>query len=186
MGNRNPVSDAARAGSAASGWWGIILIILGILCIAMPHVAGTATSLLIAIAIIAAGIVTTVGAFQLDSWGMGILAILIGIVMTLAGVYMLAHPYLGLISIALMLAIWFFVDGVMEIVAAFQVSEGRGWLIFGGIVSLLLAYIIYSDWPVSGFWLVGTLVGIRMLFGGMTMMMLSGTQSAVASAIDEA
>ena len=186
MGNGNPVSDAAKAGSAASGIWGIILIIIGLICIAVPHFAGTATSMLIAISIIAAGIVTTVGAFQSDSWGMGILAIIWGIVMTLAGVYLLARPVLGMLSIALVLAIWFLIDGITEIIAAFQVSEGRGWLLFGGIVSLLLAYIIYSDWPLSGFWVVGTLVGIRFLFSGLTMMMLAGAQSAVAGAIDDA
>ncbi len=36
----HPVADVAKAGAAVSGFWGIALVVLGILCIAAPFVAG--------------------------------------------------------------------------------------------------------------------------------------------------
>ena len=182
----NPVADVAKAGAATSSVWGIALIILGILCVAAPFVAGTFTTVLIAVALIASGIVITIGAFQADSWGIGIFAILMGVVTGLAGVYMLARPVIGMLTITLALAIYLFADGIFQIIGAFQArpAQGWAWFLFGGILSIILGYIIYSNWPVSGAWVVGTLVGIRLIFGGWTMMMLGGAQAAVADAIE--
>jgi uncharacterized membrane protein HdeD (DUF308 family) len=187
MAEENPVAGVARAGAATSRNWGIALVVLGVLCIAAPFVAGAFTAMMIGVALIAAGIVITVGGIQADSWGIGIFALLIGVVTGLAGVYMLARPVLGMVSIALALAVYFLVDGVFQIVGALQArpAKGWGWFLFGGIVSVFLGYIIYSDWPVSGAWVVGTLVGIRLLFGGWTLMMLGGAQAAIADAIEE-
>jgi len=182
------VAEVAKAGAAVSGFWGIALIVLGILCIAAPFVAGAFTTMMIAVSMIAAGAVIIFGALQADSWGIGIFASLMGVATALAGAYMLAHPVLGLVTITLALAIYFFVDGISQIIGAFQARPADGWVWFltGGIISMVLGYMIYSDWPFSGAWLVGTLVGIRLLFGGMTMMMIGGTQAAVADVIESA
>ncbi len=182
------VAEVAKAGAAVSGFWGIALIVLGILCVAAPFVAGAFTTMMIAVSMIAAGAVIIFGALRADSWGIGIFASLMGAVTALAGAYMLAHPVLGLVSITLALAIYFFVDGVSQIIGAFKARPADGWVWFllGGIISMALGYMIYSDWPFSGAWLVGTLVGIRLLFGGMTMMMIGGTQAAVADVIENA
>lgn len=181
-----PLAEVTKVGAAVSGVWGIALILLGILCIAAPFVAGAFTTMLIAVSMIAAGGVIIFSALQANSWGIGIFASLMGVLTALAGAYLLAHPVLGMVSIALALAIYFFVDGIAQIIGAFQArpAEGWGWFLFGGIISVLLGYMIYSDWPFSGAWLVGTLVGIRLLFGGVTMMMIGGAQAAVADVIE--
>ena len=54
-----------------------------------------------------------------------------------------------------------------------DVSAGSGWLLVDGIVTLLLAVMIWSTWPSSAAWVVGTLIGISMLFSGITRLMLS-------------
>jgi len=184
----HPVADVAKAGAAVSGFWGIALVVLGIVCIAAPFVAGAFTTMMIAVSMIAAGGVIIFGALQADSWGIGIFASLMGVATALAGAYMLAHPVLGLVTITLALAIYFFVDGISQIIGGFRARPADGWVWFltGGIISMALGYMIYSDWPFSGAWLIGTLVGIRLLFGGMTMMMIGGTQAAVADVIENA
>jgi uncharacterized membrane protein HdeD (DUF308 family) len=40
------------------------------------------------------------------------------------------------------------------------------WFLVDGLVSLLLAGLIFFHWPSSSFWAVGTLVGISLLFSG--------------------
>jgi len=45
---------------------------------------------------------------------------------------------------------------------------GSGWLLFDGIVTLLLAFMILGTWPSSKIWAIGTLVGVSMLFSGIS------------------
>jgi len=190
MTDDNPVAEAAadvaKAGAVASSFWGIALIVLGALCIGAPFVAGTFTTVMIAVALIAAGIVTTMGAFRADSWGIGIFAVLMGVATALVGAYLLARPMLGMVSITLALAVWFVVDGAFQIIGAFRARRSKGWVWFliGGIISIALGYMIISDWPFSGAWVVGTLVGIRLVFGGWTIVMLGSTQAAVADMLE--
>ena len=176
MAHRNAASGA---GPAPSGLFGIVLIVLGILCIAAPFVAGTFAAMMIAASVLMAGVLITIGALQTKSGGAGIFGVLIGVVTTLAGAYMLAHPLLGLASITLVLAIYFGMDGVFHVIGGLQARPAPGWgmFVFGGVVSMALGYMIYSNWPFSGAWVVGTLVGIRLLFGGMLLMTASGAQS---------
>lgn len=182
MAGSNLASDVAKA----SRLWGIVLIVLGILSIAAPHIAGASATMLIGICILIGGIGILIGAFQADSWGIGVFATLMGIITAIAGLYMLLNPVLGMMTITLFLAIYFIVDGVFQIIGAVQArpAGGWGWFLFGGILSVLLGYIIYSGWPVTGFWVVGTLIGIRLLFGGFAMMMVGSAASEVGKAID--
>jgi uncharacterized membrane protein HdeD (DUF308 family) len=46
-------------------------------------------------------------------------------------------------------------------------------LLFDGVVTLVLAAMIGSAWPVSSLWAIGTLVGASMSFSGITRLMLS-------------
>ena len=52
-------------------------------------------------------------------------------------------------------------------------EPGAGWLLFDGIVRLVLAVLIWSPWPSSAIWVVGTLAGISMFFSGISRLMLS-------------
>lgn len=68
-----------------------------------------------------------------------------------------------------------FAKGVLEFILSFQLrpAPGTGWLLVDGIVTLVLAAMIWSLWPSSAGWVVGTLVGISMFFSGITRLMLS-------------
>ena len=50
---------------------------------------------------------------------------------------------------------------------------GSGWLILDGIITLVLAGMIWKTWPSSTEWVIGTLVGVSMLFSGISRLMLS-------------
>jgi len=61
--------------------------------------------------------------------------------------------------------------GISEIVAAIQIRPTQGWgfVLFSGIVSVILGFLIWNQWPLSAAWAIGVLVGIQLLFAGMTM-----------------
>jgi uncharacterized membrane protein HdeD (DUF308 family) len=51
--------------------------------------------------------------------------------------------------------------------------RGWGWLLASGILSLILGVLIWAQWPASGLWVIGLLVGIQLLFTGWSLVMLA-------------
>ena len=63
-------------------------------------------------------------------------------------------------------------------------TQGWGWTAFDGVVGILLAILIWRQWPVSGVWAIGILVGIRLIFGGWGLFALGSAAKAVAGAAE--
>lgn len=178
-------SQAGRKGARSGTIFGIATLILGILCLVAPGISGVSVTILVAILLIAAGIARLFFAFQAKSLGKGALTFLFGGVSVLCGVIMIAKPVLGLASLTMVLAAYFVADGIVELIAAFKVKpvKGWGWMLFGGILSLVLAGMIVYEWPVSGLWAIGVLVGVRLIFAGWSMIALGTVGEAI---VDEA
>ena len=86
------------------------------------------------------------------------LSLLVGMTTLAVGALMITRPMLGLASITLHLAIYFFVEGTMECLVALEHRPNAGWVwtLIGGIVSIVLGTMIWRQWSVSGMWVVGT------------------------------
>lgn len=149
---------------------GILLILAGILAIAMPFLAGGVTVLTVGFLMIFGGLVEIFHAFGRPSWGQRIAWIVLGTLLALGGLVVVGHPLLGLTFLTLALAAFFIVEGITKLFYAFQVAEGRSWLVLGGIVALLLGILLWRQWPFSGIWAVGTLVGVHFLFDGFSLL----------------
>lgn len=104
-----------------------------------------------------------------------IFELLVGILYLFVGVYALLHPVAGLAFLTLVLAIYLFVEGVLELTLSFRLRPmpGSNWLLFDGIITLILAILIWRSRPSSTEWVIGTLVGISMLFSGAARLSLS-------------
>ena len=87
----------------------------------------------------------------------------------------------------MVLLVYFLADGMFGIISGFQAKpvEGWGWMVVSGIASIALAYLLWSDWPVSGQYAVGILVGIRLIFTGWSMAMLGAVGDAVSDEIEQ-
>jgi uncharacterized membrane protein HdeD (DUF308 family) len=183
-----PLANAVKKDSTALLVLGIITIIIGMAAMITPLVAGVAVALMIGVLLIGAGIVRTVFAFKCKSWGKGILVFLLGLLTLLVGLYMVANPGVALATLTLFLAAYFVVDGIIEIIEAFDLKplDGWGWMLFGGIVSLLLGFMIWRQWPVSGAWAIGILVGIKLLFAGVAMAAMGWAGRSLVGAAEDA
>lgn len=181
-------SELVRAGSRAGTLWGIIVLILGLLAVAMPFIPGVAVIVMIGIILIAAGLAELVYTFKSRSFGEGLFRFLFGLLAILAGLSLVAQPVAGLATITLFLAVWFFVDGIITLIQGFRWRpfDGWGWMVFSGIVSIVLGVMIWRQFPVSAVWLVGVLVGIRLIFAGWTMIMLGSVGEAIADEAERA
>lgn len=174
--------DTSRTGTI----YGIATIIFGVLAMFMPMVAGLTATTLVGVLLIAAGIARTIFAFKAESFGKGLLVFLFGGLSIFVGGVILVRPLVGLASLTMLLVGYFLVDGIFEIFAAFKVRGEKGWfwLVIGGIASVVLAYFIWRDWPVSGAWAIGILVGIRLIFAGWSMIALGAVGEAVTDEVE--
>jgi uncharacterized membrane protein HdeD (DUF308 family) len=160
----------------------VLMILAGLLAIAVPQAAGIAVNLLVAWLLIFSGAAHLVYAWHTRSTGGILWELLLGFLYIFAGSYLLVHPVAGLASLTLVLAIYLFAEGVLELILSFTLrpTPGSGWLILDGIITLILAVLIWRTWPSSTEWVIGTLVGISMLFSGVSRLMLSLAARGVA------
>lgn len=153
----------------------VLMIVAGFLAIALPQVAGITVNLLIAWLLIFSGCAHLMFAWHTRSTGGILWGLLMGALYILIGAYLLLRPVAGLASLTLALAIYLFAEGVLELILSFVVRPlpGSGWLLFDGIITLILGVMIWRTWPSSTEWVIGTLVGISILFSGVSRLMLS-------------
>lgn len=162
----------------ASGWsmvWGILMLVCGILAISLPLATSIGVVILLAWLILFAGVWHLIFAFQSHGIGAVLWQVLLAIVYGVAAIYMLMNPLLGVVSLTLVLAVFLLFEGILELVLYFRIREIRhaGWVLFDGIVTLILGILIWTQWPSSSLWLIGTLVGISLIFSGISRFMLS-------------
>ena len=161
---------------------GVLTIIFGVLAMASPWIAGQSVLWLIGVMVMAGGLTRMFWAFKAGSLGEGIWVFLIGVLTLLAGIAVISHPIFAAGVLTMVLAVYFFVDGFTEIMAAFSLpsgQDGKGWLLFDGAVTILLGALIFFGFPVAGTVAIGVLLGIKMLFAGLTILMLGSVEKAV-------
>jgi uncharacterized membrane protein HdeD (DUF308 family) len=168
-------SDIVRHASTWSILCGVALIVLGMLAIGSPAMAAVAVNAVIAWLIVLAGAVHLSLAFYAHKAGSVLWKLLVGLAYIFFGVYLIAHPSLGVVSLTLVLALLFLVEGIFDIALFFQMRPigGSSWILVDGIITLLLGVMIYRQWPSSSNWAIGTLVGVSLIISGVTRLMLS-------------
>jgi uncharacterized membrane protein HdeD (DUF308 family) len=161
----------------------ILMIVAGILAIASPLAAGIAVNIFVAWLLVFSGCVHLVFAWYRPSTGGFVWELLLGILYIITGGYLVMHPVVGLESLTIALAIYLFMEAILEFVLGFSLRPlpGSGWLVFDGIVSLILAVMIWKTWPSSTGWVIGLLVGIGMLFCGASRLMFSLSARSVTA-----
>jgi uncharacterized membrane protein HdeD (DUF308 family) len=154
----------------------VMFIIFGLIAIALPGLFTLGIELLIGWLFLIGGIVQGYQSFKgkeaIGFWSRFLSAILSIII----GILLLVYPLTGVLTLTFLLAFFFLVDGVTKIVWGIQMHSSLsrwGWLVFSGVISILLSAIIWSGWPGTAAWVIGLLVGINMLFFGFSLLSLT-------------
>jgi uncharacterized membrane protein HdeD (DUF308 family) len=158
-----------------SGWdivWGVLLVIAGI-AILVHAVAATAVSVFFLgwLAVIGGIVGLVAGLFRIGKGGFWP-AIISGALLLVLGVVILRNPAASVVSLTLLAGTLFLMGGVLRIVAAFQVDQNRGVMIFSGVVSLVLGLIVVFNLIEASFLLLGTLLGVQAVVDGITLLIL--------------
>ena len=171
----NTIAMEARRLTGWSTTVSLLMILAGVLAIGLPVAAGITVNILVAWLLVFCGVAHLAFGWHLRGIGGVLWQVLLGALYIAIGVYLLIHPVAGLVTLTLALAIYLFVEGLLELMLTFRLRprQGWGWLLLDGIVTLILALMIWRTWPASTEWVIGTLVGISMIFSGTTRLMLS-------------
>ena len=164
---------------------GLIMVGLGLLALFEPMVATLAVEIFAGWLFLLSGIVGLVGVFTARRvpgfwWG------LITAVLALAlGLYLIWRPLVGILSLTLAVAAFFSAQGIVQIISAIEhrsVLASWIWLLFGGVVNIILAVIILSGWPGTAAWTLGLLFGINLFMWGLSLVMTAIACRAVHDA----
>ena len=155
----------------------VLMIIAGILAIASPYYAGLAITVVVGWLLLISAVLHLVYAFRGGRAAAVVWEILLAIVYALIGFYILANPRIGLASLTFAIAFYLFVEAILEFALSYQLrnESGAGWMLVDGIITMILAFLIWANWPSSSVWAVGIIVGVSMLFSGITRMMITST-----------
>jgi uncharacterized membrane protein HdeD (DUF308 family) len=150
---------------------GVILLLMGLLVMGSPLVAGISITIMVGAMLIFGGISQLVFAFKA---GKQVFAIVLGALNVIIGCYMVSNPGVALASLTIFLAIFLIISGISEAMMSLSVrpTKGWGWSLFSGIVSVLLGVMIWNQFPLSGAWAIGILIGVRLISSGWTLLML--------------
>jgi len=164
---------------------GVVTVIAGFLAMGSPLLSGLGVTLLVGIAMVIGGVARTIGAFQAGSFGQGALAFIGGILTFAAGMILAGRPGFGLTTLTLMLGGYLVVDGVSGAILAFHARPGKGWgwMLFSAGMGVLLGFLLLREWPLSGLWAVGTLVGINLVFAGFSLVSVGSSARALAKEV---
>jgi uncharacterized membrane protein HdeD (DUF308 family) len=154
---------------------GILFVILGMLAIAIPVIFTFGVELLFGAFLIVGGIFQEYRAYNLWKKPGFYMSLLTGILSLILGVVFIANPLNGVLTLTIMLMLYFFISGLFKIIMAFEMRSmaGWGWILTSGIIGIIMGAIIYSGWPGTALWVIGLLLGIDMLFFGISMLTLS-------------
>ncbi|MDI1445146.1 DUF308 domain-containing protein [Polyangium sp. 6x1] len=159
------------------GWFyglGAAFMVLGVLLLLMPLIASLVTALVIGFVMVIGGIFQAFQAVQTRGWKGAAWSLVGAALLVLAGVLVVAFPLTGTVTLTLTLSAFFMANGVIKLIRAVQHRHipAWGWLFFDGLVSLALGVLIFAGWPSTAAWALGLLVGIDMLLGGTSMILI--------------
>jgi uncharacterized membrane protein HdeD (DUF308 family) len=156
---------------------GVVLLILGIIAIVIPPIATLAVAILVGWLFLISGIVGLIGTYMMRHAPGFWWSLLSAVLALAAGLVLLAWPVSGAISLTLVLIVFFIIEGIASIMFALdhraQLSGRWGWMLASGVVDLILAVIIFTGLPGTAAWAIGLLVGINMVFGGVSLIAMA-------------
>jgi len=154
---------------------GSFLIVFGLLALFSPVAAGVTVVKIVALVMLVTGVLRLGQAIKSKRKADTVMSSILGAVITGLGILVWMNPELGSGFLTILLTVFFLFHGVWKISAAFQHRRYSAWrwLLLSAILSLLFAWFMWKQWPLSGAWAVGILVGLDLLLTGVVTIALA-------------
>ena len=153
------------------GWLvalGIAFIVLGVIGLGMTTSLTLVGIVFFAWLLIIGGVLQIVQTFQVSGWKSVLWHVVLAILYILAGAIVLYNPVQGAVTLTLFLGIVFVVTGIARSIMSFQLRPEPvwGWVLFSGIVSIILGLMILAQCPVSSLWLIVLMISVELIANG--------------------
>jgi uncharacterized membrane protein HdeD (DUF308 family) len=154
------------------GWFlaeGIALTALGFIAISFSLSATIMSVAFLGWLFLFAGIVQSIRAFSTKRWSGSFVKILAAVLYVVAGILIIQSPTTTALMLTFLIAPLFIVCGIVKMISTITTRSPQwGWGALSGAMGVVLGILIWNQWPSSGTWVIGTLVGIEMLFSGIS------------------
>ena len=172
-------SDVAALGQAH---WrrflvqGVLMIALGTLAVALPVVTTLAVEILVGWLFVIGGVwraISLARSSRMPGFGWSLAMAIVAIAL---GAMLVMMPLAGMLTLTMLLITFFVLEAIGKILFALDLrkhSHSWSWALATGIVDLFLAALIFAGWPSTAAWAIGLLVGINMIFFGVSLVMIS-------------
>ena len=171
------------------GWLlalGIILIVLGMVVLGSPVIGTEAVVFTVGAMLLLSGILQTVASFWTRDWSGFFLTLMIGVLYLVAGLFTLRRPGQAAVSLTLLIGSFMLIGGIFKIAAGLANKiPNWGWVLLSGTLSTVLGLFIWSDIQEFTPFLLGTLLGVDMLFNGWMWVALSLTLKRVTQRVND-
>ena len=155
--------------------WPVIMIVVGMLALWLPLASSVGVARLLGWLMVFDGGFQLVHAYRSEGVGPVVWKVLVAFIFLAAGIYFLMHPFLAVTVATLALAVFFLVEGLVDVFSYFATRKAGAsyWILLNGIVSIILAAMIWRHWPTGSLWVLGVLVGIGLLMTGTSRLMMA-------------
>ncbi|MGO9865816.1 MAG: HdeD family acid-resistance protein [Terriglobales bacterium] len=160
------------------GWFlafGILLMMLGFVCVGKAQTATTFSILALGWVLAISAVVWLVNSFFAFNWHGFFLYLLNAIIRGVTGFLLIRHPDAGAAGITMLLAALFIVGGLFRGAGATVIHFPRwGWMVFSGLVSVVLGVFLLTTWPTASTFFIGLAIGIDLIFDGVALVGFAG------------
>lgn len=169
--------DELKKNSSWFKFMGIASLLLGIVAIIFPMAASVTIELMVGWILLIGGVLNLIHSFRLRKWNGFGFTLVTSLLMLLAGSYLVGNPIEGTATLTYLLAIMFLVAGSVKVLLSLQLKPADRWgvVLFNGLIILLLGLIILSGFPSHNLWILGLLVGVDLIFAGITFLAMSSS-----------
>jgi uncharacterized membrane protein HdeD (DUF308 family) len=153
------------------GWHlvqGILLVLAGLLALIFPVASTFTVTLIIGWVLIFSGIFQAISLLRGSDSPLFWLPLVSVVLFILIGALILRNPAEGVLTITLLMIIFFMMEGIAKIIFAFSMRSlpNWGWVLASGILAVLISLFLWARLPVTALWLIGMLVGIELIVEG--------------------
>ena len=152
------------------GWFlvcGILLMILGVVCVTKAQTATTFSILALGWVLAISAVVWLISSFYAIGWHGFFLYLLNAIIRGVTGYLLIRHPDAGAQGVTMLLAALFIVGGLFRGIGAGVIRFPRwGWTVFSGLVSFALGVYLLATWPAASPYFIGVVIGVDLIFDG--------------------
>jgi uncharacterized membrane protein HdeD (DUF308 family) len=146
---------------------GALMILAGFLVLGDVVLFTVVSALFIGWMAIAVGIFEIVHAFWTKGWGGFVWQILLGILYVAFGIIVLRQPLASALALTYVLGLVLLFSGLIRVVIGVGRWRQQGWvMLVSGVFGVIAGLIILSEFPESGLWVLGVLLGIDLLTHG--------------------